>query len=409
MSHDLVRQTTTTMAPPFVLALDAGFDTFASRYAVGAPIFVGLQGRDASGAPVAQRCVGVGQLLIDGKLQVDSVSAGSDGAALPAFSCDSIVVVDVMSVAALNALVVAGTASSEKLANKDQPNGYAGRDGDGGILLPTVVAPTVPAAGNVKLFGRELATRMMAAIVGPSGLDVTLQPFLGRNKVGQWSAVGNTVTTPITAFGLALPTILSTATARTVVAGSTCLAAMRRIGYVSAATAAAVCGWRLAVGQFFRGSTPLAGGFFHVLRFGLSDVVFGPGTRTFAGMMAQVTAPGDVNPSARANILGVGHDDGDANWQVMHNDATGTATKVDTGIPVNATDALELIVFAPPAGSGVGFRFTNLETGAFFAAVVSNDIPLPTQLLTMNCVRTTAATTASVGIDLVTAYIETDF
>lgn len=102
MSFDLVRMTsTTTGTGPFTLVAAAGFDTFSSRYGVGAPIFVGLQGIDVRGVPVAQRIVGVGQLLGDGRLRIDSITTGSNGAAPVNFSAASIVIVDVMSVAAV--------------------------------------------------------------------------------------------------------------------------------------------------------------------------------------------------------------------------------------------------------------------------------------------------------------------
>jgi hypothetical protein len=107
MSFDLIRMTsTTTGTGPFTLVAAAGFGAFSSRYAVGAPIFVGLQGLDTRGVPVAQRIVGVGQLLSDGRLQVDSITTGSNGATPVAFTAATIVIVDVMSVAAVRDLAL---------------------------------------------------------------------------------------------------------------------------------------------------------------------------------------------------------------------------------------------------------------------------------------------------------------
>lgn len=54
--------------------------------------------------------------------------------------------------------------------------------------------------------------------------------------------------------------------------------------------------------------------------------------RLLVGMRAVDAFPGGtVDPSTLANIAGMGADTGDANWQIMYNDGSGTATKVDTG------------------------------------------------------------------------------
>lgn len=116
MSADLVRMTSVTMGTgPFTLTALPGFDVFAD--AVGVPIHVGLQGLDAQGAPVPQRLVGIGQLLVDGTLQIDSVTTGSNGASPVVFACDSIVVVDVMSKAAIEGIVAASTRAGLKTHN----------------------------------------------------------------------------------------------------------------------------------------------------------------------------------------------------------------------------------------------------------------------------------------------------
>lgn len=432
MSADLISQTsTTTGTGPFTLAIDPGFNTFASAYAVGEAFFVGIQGLDADGAQTTERLTGIGQLLPDGRLQVDSVTASSNGNAAVSFTSASLVLFDPISVGAVTAIAnaraaaAAATAESnalsalalvdaaaEKLANKDADGGYVGRAADGSITLPTTTAtPASPGTGLVKFFGRDLAKRAIAAMVGPAGIDTALQPFLGRNKVGYWTSVGNTVTTPVIAIGIALPTGLGTATARNV-ATTSLLTTTKRLAYVSAATAASVCGFRSAVPQFFRGlSSPTRGGFFQVTRFAVSDAVLVAGARAFVGMRSTTTAPSDADPSTFTNIIGVGHDAADVNWQVMHNDASGTATKVDTGVPVNNTSLLDLVLFSPPLSSSVFVRFDDHSAGVTFEVELTSDLPADSQLLTtMNAFRGNGpAGAAAVALDLVSHYVETDF
>lgn len=53
--------------------------------------------------------------------------------------------------------------------------------------------------------------------------------------------------------------------------------------------------------------------------------------RMFFGFTDSTSDIGNVNPSTLTNMLGFGSDSGDTNLQIMHNDSTGTATKVDLG------------------------------------------------------------------------------
>ena len=68
----------------------------------------------------------------------------------------------------------------------------------------------------------------MAAQIGPSGLDTTLQANLGGNKVALWMPPGSSTTVP-GVFGMAALTAVGTATARTV-ATTNLLSRMTRLG-----------------------------------------------------------------------------------------------------------------------------------------------------------------------------------
>lgn len=300
-------------------------------------------------------------------------------------------------------------ASAQLLADKDTNGGYVGRAADGSAALPTTTATlAAPAAGLLKIFGRDLAGRSMLAQEGSSGADSVLQPFMGRNKIGWWSAPGST--TVATGFnqGLGIPTTLGTTTQRNTQT-TNLLTSTRRIGYVSAALAGSLCAIRLNVAQFFRGLTaPTRGGFFQVTRFGVSDAVLVAGAQTFMGMQAAVVAPSVGNPSTLANIIGVGQDDTDTNWQIMHNDAAGTATRLDTGIAVTETSLLDLIIYSAPGGN-VFVRFDDLSTGGTFSAELSANIPATNTLLTtINGYRSNGVVASAVALDFISHYVESD-
>lgn len=293
---------------------------------------------------------------------------------------------------------------NEKTANKDVASGYFGRGADNAITLPEA-SPTTPAPGLLKAFSRNVSGRQMLAMIGPSGLDTALQPILARNKVGWWNPLGNGAT--VTSIGLLGPTTLGATATRNVVTTSI-LTSVRRVGYVSTAIAGTLAGFRHGSAQLFRGLTD-RGGFHIILRFAVSDAALVAASRTFIGMHSSISAPTNVQPSSLTNIIGVGEDDGDANWHVMHNDGAGTATRIDTGIAINATSFLELAIFSPPSAATLTIQLINLSTGATFSTSPVADLPATNTLLNaVNAWRTNNATASIVALDLASLYVETD-
>lgn len=274
-------------------------------------------------------------------------------------------------------------------------------------FIEPVSNPTAPLTG-IKTFSKKVGLRNMLAVIGKSGLDYTIQPHIGRNKVMLWQANGNS--TASTVIGNAL-TANGTATTRNV-ATTNLFTSMRRLGYVSANTAGSSAGLRTTSLQFWRGNANDRGGFHFICRFGISDASAVATGRLFIGLTSTTGAIGNVNPSTLLNIIGVGADDNDTNLQIMRNDGSGTATKIDLGsnFPANTrnTDMYEIVLFSPPNGSAVYYQITNLTTGATSEGTLSSDIPTSTQLLAVQAWRGNGATALAVGLDLVNIYIETD-
>lgn len=134
------------------------------------------------------------------------------------------------------------------------------------------------------------------------------------------------------------PTIVGTAdNASPIFTGTQVQKATRR-RYLSASTAGSSV-------DFYESSfrqTCMGCGFFFNIKFAFEDAATVANARSFAGLFSSLAVFGNVNPSTQTNIFGVGADIGDTNLQLIHNDATGTATKVDLGVnfPANtsATD-----------------------------------------------------------------------
>lgn len=285
---------------------------------------------------------------------------------------------------------------------------------NGSLVLPENSLPTPADAGTMKLFTRQIANRLMPAFVGPSGLDSTLQPLLARNKVGYWNPPGNATTVP-GVFGFTAPTITGfTATGRNV-ATTNMFTRMRRLGYVTAATAGTVGHWRVAVNQFTVGSSSTGlGGFTYIIRFGISDAAAVSGARMCKGVGVSIT-PTNVEPSTLTNVICLGHGAADTNFKLFYG-GTAAQAPIDLGanFPANTrnVDAYELALFSPPNSSDVHYEVTRINTGDVATGTITNSgatvLPTNTTLIAPWGYRTNNATALAVGIDVMSAYIETD-
>lgn len=283
----------------------------------------------------------------------------------------------------------------------------------GQLVVPTS-SPTASAADTYKLFARSVGGRIMPAFVGPSALDSVLQPHIGRNKIAHVSAAGNSTT--ITNVGTAALTATGTATAANV-ATTNVYTRMRILeSLVTTASTSAVAGFHQPAVQYTLGGTSQFAGFHLVARFGPSTGVTTSTRRLFAGLSSSTSAPTDVNPSSLTNIIGVGYDAADTNMQIMHNDASGTATKIDLGASfprpsADRTKMYELALFSPPnGGSEVDYMVTDLGTGAVASGTISSaDVPATTTFLGFRCYSSVGGTSSVTGIALNSMYIETDY
>ena len=276
------------------------------------------------------------------------------------------------------------------------------------LTLPDTPNPTVPSDSYGTIFIKKIGGRIMAAQIGPSGLDTTFQANLGGNKAAMWMPPGGSTAAP-GVFGMAALTATGTVTARAV-ATTNLLTRMTRLGYVSAATAGALAGAREAVAKFTTGAGPGLGGFFARYRFGISDAATVAGARMFVGLDALTAAPTNIDPSTKVNCVGVGQIAASNNLHIIRGNAT-AKTPIDLGanFPANTNDgAYELNLFSPPTG-GVHWQVRRLNT-PFEATgfLPSTEVPIATQLLCHQLWRCNNATALAVGLDVCGIYIETD-
>jgi hypothetical protein len=216
--------------------------------------------------------------------------------------------------------------------------------------------------------------------------ESSLIPKMSGNEIWRGSTFRNNSTTTDTTGGLTFVTPTGTATARSVATTSYATRSIR-MGIVSSST---------TVGRYtgIRGSVLLwyvTGGFLYTGEFNISDTAFVTGTHNFWGLASSTSdlLIGGVNndqPSALTNIIAFANDSGDANLQIMHNDASGTATKTDLGssFPSNRTAGAAITtiyscyLYNAPNSSDVIYRIVNKETGAVAQGTLSTNLPAST-------------------------------
>lgn len=155
---------------------------------------------------------------------------------------------------------------------------------------------------------------------------------------------------------------------------------------------------------FFLGPSARIGGFD-------LEMITSPGTgatisshRYFMGLIGSTSSPTDQNPSSLLNIIGIGYDSADSNLQLMHNDGTGTATKVNLGASFPKPSLVDQCVYriklvAVPGQTSISWSVTDLASGAQAVGSASTDIPSVTQGLTYLAYMSAGGTSTGIRLD----------
>jgi len=207
---------------------------------------------------------------------------------------------------------------------------------------------------------------------------------LSSNGIWRGSTFRNNSTTIDTTAGVTLATS-GTNVARTISATSFATRSIR-LGVTASI---------VATGRYsgMRGSALLwyvSGGFLFTGEFNISDTATATGTHNFWGLASSTSdlvigGAANDQPSSLINIIAFANDSGDANLQIMHNNASGTATKIDLGssFPSNRTAGAAITtiyscyLYNAPNSSEVNYRIINKETGAIAQGTIYDNLPAP--------------------------------
>jgi len=247
-------------------------------------------------------------------------------------------------------------------------------------------------AGKSELFFTDPQwgnTALQTTFMGMGNI-VVVQPSSGATP----SQVGIT----LTASGGTTPTLTTT----------NLQTRSKHITFDTGTSTTSIVGVYTSYGQWWRGTTTGEGGFlFNTV---ISQNTNVSGCATFIGL-AGSTAGLSGEPSAMINTLGLGYDSTDSastNWYFMHNDSSGTATKVDTGQVRDTTSVLELSMSCRGASGYVTYNLINRSTSSIIVknATISSNLPSSNTFLAYVCNTTNNSTASNGTVLLYKTYIQ---
>jgi hypothetical protein len=220
-------------------------------------------------------------------------------------------------------------------------------DGAGNVTFQT---PTIPAEFIPKISGFNLARYYLWA----NGSNTVY--FSGLLSGG----IGGTQT--LIALGGATPTKVI------------------RTRFVSGTSSGSIAGYRGNGTDFFIGM-----GFHAIFTFGHADASFNSSAHNWVGLGNAITFQiGSLTyASSLGNIIGVGNDPTDTTLQILHNDSTGSATKIPLGsnFPSNRTAGTAftgmfcLELFNEIQSTQIKWRMTRIDTGTVEQGTITTNLP----------------------------------
>jgi hypothetical protein len=203
-------------------------------------------------------------------------------------------------------------------------------------------------------------------------------PKIGGSNLARFYLWANGSTT-LFFSGLSTGAASGTQTALTVT-GTTATKVIRT-RFTGGTTSGSVAGYRGLGLDFFVGT-----GFYASFTFGFSDTTFNTSAYNWVGFQnsTSVLIGSTTYGSNLQNIIGVGNDPSDSTLQILHNDGTGSATKIalNSNFPANRTSGAAfsgmycLELFNPLNVTNiVRWRITRIDTGDVQTGIINNNLP----------------------------------
>lgn len=235
-----------------------------------------------------------------------------------------------------------------------------------------------------------------------------LAPSIGRRRVF-WSQAP-TVGTGLTSHAIT-PSVSGTPSQPGIASHTSVFNAAARVRYATAAATNNRAGILFQDNLLLLGNVAGAGGFILEGVWGANqlnaDSVF------LCGVYGTNSLPGTSDPSALTNFAGFAFDNGDTQFQFMHNDASGSCTKVPLGAdfprPTAAVSLYFWQLYCDPNAASIGYYLLNLaDTTKVAVGSASSNLPVNTTgLYPVIALGTGPTTSTAIHLDFARMYCET--
>lgn len=218
------------------------------------------------------------------------------------------------------------------------------------VLTSVTTTVSVPSAGNVTVYSSNKTGIDEISVVPSIGVSSILQNSFSQKFVSRLYANGNSSLTGDGYFASATTTAGTFGAVNRSYDATNALPNFLYLKMTGATSTNSSAGWWInaASRSVLIGNSAFCHGSKLTMTFGFP--VYTSTQRFFCGYQASSAGtPSSLNdPSAFINVVGVGKDAADGTLQVMYNDGSGTATKVNTSITPNANDVYRVTIYLPP-------------------------------------------------------------
>lgn len=284
-------------------------------------------------------------------------------------------------------------------------------DDDTGVEIKAITnEPAAPAAGELRLYAKDISGRILPKFKGASGIDAPLQTAIWQENFVMWNPTTATSGVWIGTTGGTSNGTYATLAPIPANSLSQCYKRGRWSNVVT--TVNQVLGMRNTEALWYRGNAASKGGFFFYCKFGTGT--WTNGGRIFVGLSSATNTTTacpvvTANPSTVNNTVGFAVDDTDAGAIQFLTRGT-AATKAAVGENLATNSGYEAFMFCPPNSASVKWRLVNVNTGAVLTGEATLNLPANTTLMMANCSASNAALTAAnaVQIECAKIYIAQD-
>ncbi len=278
--------------------------------------------------------------------------------------------------------------------------------------------PTAPSAGNLTLYSKAVAGRMLPKWKAPSGVDTAFQASLGFNTIYLWApATGGTAIG--TGFGCTWPSCTVTVTHPTVTTGAGNQIKVMQCANTNVANQInGLVASAATLANVWRGNAAGQGGFFFQCRYRIMAIPAAAQVRLFIGLASLATGLVAAD-TYTGDLCGFDHITTDntttMSFATRDNVTTNRATFVVPALA--AGNSYDATIYSAPGGSTIYYRLVDLLTGSVLVdtntTVTSSNINLPRSTIFMGIqvgmspgTATTTAGTSAIGINKI--YLECD-